>query len=373
MPVRKIKHLKAFWAERPLCYLPRHPGVPVPRFPVPEFAVLGIPVPRIPASGIPVPGILVPEGRAALAATPRRGRSRGRLMAGRFRPPGPGRTAPGRTARGRTAPGRMAAGRMVADRMTADPDARRGRDGRGRRAAPERRAATAREAGPHHAKGCPAVAPRRGAAAGPPGRGHVAGRPGSRRAGSLAGQPGSRAGRPRAAGRDRLAGRPRLASSAPGMAWAADRPGPAMVPNRRPAPGPGTLRPDFRAAVERSPYGPRRAAVRSSRREKRRAKRLVVRCEKRLVVRRPRSAGERPREHPRTPGASWSPEGRRTRGTWPRPRGLACARRGERRSGHLANTRWSASVPVPASGSARTPPPGAGDQRAAGDATFRPW
>ena len=285
-------------------------------------------------------------------------------MAGRFRPAGPGRPAPGRTA-----PGQMAADRMAADRMAADPGARRGRDGRGRRAAPERRAATARAAGPHHAEGCPAVAPRRGAAAGPPGMGHVAGRPGSRRAGSLAGQPGSRAGRPRAAGRDRLAGRPRLASSAPGMAWAAeaaDRPGPAMVPNRRPAPGPGTLRPDFRAAVERSPYGPRRAAVRSSRREKR--------CEKRLVVRRSRSAGERPREHPRTPGASWSPEGRRTRGTWPRPRGLACARRGERRSGHLANTRWSASVPVPASGSAPgTPPPGAGDQRAAGDATFRPW
>jgi hypothetical protein len=263
--------------------------------------------------------------------------------------------------------------------MAADRDARRGRDGRGRMAAPERRAAPAREPGPHHAEGCPAVAPRRGAAAGPPGTGHVAGRPGSRRAGSLAGQPGSRVGRHRAAGRDRLAGRPRLASSAPGMTWAAEaagRPGPAVVPSRSLAPGPGTLRPDIRAGVERSPYGLRRAAVRSSRRERRRVvhreKRRVVHREKRRVVHRPRSAGGRPRGHPRTPGASWSPEGRRTRGTWPHPRSPACARRGERRSGHLANTRSSASVPVPAPGPARGTPPGAGDQRAAGDATFRP-
>jgi hypothetical protein len=266
---------------------------------------------------------------------------------------------------------RMAADRMAADRMAADRGARRGRDGRGRRTAPERRAATACGAGPHHAEGCPAVAPRRGAAAGPPGTGHVTGRPGSRRAGSLAGQPGSRV------GRDRLVGRPRLASPAPGMTWAAeaaDRPGPAVVPSRRLAPGPGTLRPDIRAAVERSRYGPRRAAPRSSRRAKRRVERRVVHRAKRRVVRqavhRPRSAGGRPREHPRTPGASWSPEGRRTRGTWPRPWSPACARRGERRSGHLANTRSSASVPVP--GPAPGTPPGAGDQRAAGDATFRP-
>ena len=300
-----------------------------------------------------MPRFPVPEGRAALAATRRMGRIRERLTAGRFRSPDPARMAPAR---------------MAAARMAAARGARRGRDGRGRRAAPERRAAKARGAGPHHAEGCPAVAPRRGAAAGPPGTGHVAGRPGSRRAESLAGRPGSRGGRHRAAGRDRLAGRPRLASSAPGMTWAAeaaDRPGPAVVPSRRLAPGAGTLRPDIRAALERSPYGPRRPTPRSSRREKRR----VVR----RVVRRPRSAGGRPREHPRTSGASWSPEDRRTRETWSRPRSPACARRGEHRSGHLANTRSSASVPVPAPGPAPgTPPPGAGDQRAAGDATLRP-
>jgi hypothetical protein len=309
--------------------------------PVPEFAV-----PEIPVPGILVPGILVPEGRAALAATRRMGRSPERQTAGRSRSPTPAQTAAARTAAARTAAARTAAAR----------GARRGRDGRGRRAALERRAATARGAGPHHAGGSPAVAPYRGAAAGPPGTGHVAGRPGSHRAGSLAGQPGSRAGRrraagrhraagqDRAAGRNRLAGRPRLASSVPGMTWAAEatsRPGPAVVPSPRLARGPGTLRPGIRAAVERSP------------------------C-----------AAGRPREHPRTPrtpGASWSPEGRRTRETWPRPRSPARARRGERRSGHLANTRWSVSAPVPAPGPAPgTPPPGAGDLRADVGATFRP-
>ena len=305
-------------------------------------------------------------------------RSREQLTAGRLRPPGPARMAPARPAAAHMAPTWMAATRAGPARV-----ARRGRDGRGRRAAPEPRAATDREAGPHHAGSSQAVELCRGAAAGPPGTGHAAGRPGSRRAGNPAGQPGSRAGRihaagqHRAAGRDRaagrngLAGRPRLASSAPGMTWAAetaDRPGPAVVPSRLLAPGPGSLRSDIRAALERSPYGPRRAAPRSSRREKR----LVVGREKRPVVRCPRSAGGRPRELPRTPGASWSPEGRRTRRTWPRPRSPACARRGERRSGHLANTRSSASAPVPAPGPAPRTPPGACDQRADGGATFRP-
>jgi hypothetical protein len=307
--------------------------------PVPEFAVPEIPVPEIPVPEILVRGILVPEGRAALAATRRMGRSRERPTAARSRSSAPTQTAAARTAAARTA--------------AAARGARRGSDGRGRRAALERRAATARGAGPHHAGGSPAVAPCRGAAAGPPGTGHVAGRPGSHRAGSLAGQPGSRAGRrraagrhraagqDRAAGRERLAGRPRLASSAPGMTWAAEatsRPGPVVVPSPRLARGPGTLRPGIRAAVERSP------------------------C-----------AAGRPREHPRTPGASWSPEGRRTRETWPRPRSPARARRGERRSGHLANTRWSVSAPVPAPGPAPgTPPSGAGDLRAGVGATFRP-
>ncbi|MGH3205534.1 MAG: hypothetical protein ACRDOA_17330, partial [Streptosporangiaceae bacterium] len=68
---------------------PRHPGVPVRRFPVPEFAV---------------PGIPVPEGRAALAATRRMGHSRERLAAGRFRSPAPAQTAPARTAAAQTAP-----------------------------------------------------------------------------------------------------------------------------------------------------------------------------------------------------------------------------------------------------------------------------
>ena len=279
----------------------------MPRFPDPELAVpvLGIPVPGIPVPGIPVPGIPDPEGRAAKAATRRMGRSRERLTAGRLRSPGPARMAPTRmaaqTAAAQTGPAR---------------GARRGRDRRGRRAALEHRTATARGAGPHHAGGSPAIAPRRDEAAGPPGTGRVAGRPGSHRAGSLAWQAGSRAGRDRAGGRDRAAGRhrrvgkPRLASSAPGMTWAAeagDRPGPVVVPSQGPARGPGTLRPGIRAEVERSPCGPRRAAPRSGCREMRR---VVGREEHR-----PPSAAGRPREHPRRLGASWSLEGRRTRET----------------------------------------------------------
>jgi hypothetical protein len=321
----------------------------VPRFPVPEF-----PVPEFAVPGIPVLGVLVPEGRAALAATRRVGRNRERLTAGWFRSPAP-------------AWARMAAARTAATRAAPARGARRGRDGRGRRAAPEHRAATARGAGPHHAEGPPAIAPRPGEAAGPPGTEHVAGHRGSRRAGSLAGQKGYQPRRARAAGRHRLVGRPHLASSAPGMTWAAEpaRPGLTVVPSRRLARGPGSLRPGIRGAVERYPCGPRRAAPRSSRHELRQ----VVRREKR----RPPPAAGRPREHLRTPGVSWSPEDRQTRETWPRPRSPACARRGERRSGHLANTRSSASAPVRAPGPARgTRPPGAGDQRAGGGATFRP-
>ena len=293
----------------------------MPRFPVPDLAVpvlgipvlgipvLGIPVLGIPVLGIPVPGIPVPEGRAAKAATRRMGRSRERLTAAQRRSPGPARMAPARTAAAQMAATRMAATRMAATRAAAR-GVRRGTDRRGRRAAPEHRAATARGAGPHHAGDSSAVAPRRDEAAGPPGTGYVAGRPGSHRAGSLARQAGSRAGRDRAAERPRRVGRPRLVSSAPGMTWAAeagDRPGSAVVPSRGPAQGPGTLRPDIRAEVERSPCGPRRAAPRSGCREMRR----VVGREKR----RPPSAAGRPREHPRRLAASWSLEGRRTRET----------------------------------------------------------
>jgi hypothetical protein len=271
-------------------------------------------------------------------------------MAGRLRSPtlapapAPARMAAGRMAAGRMAAGRMAAGRMAAGRMAAGRGARSERDGRGRRAAPERPAATARGAEPHHAGGAPAVAPGRGAAADPPGTGHETGRLGSRRT-----------------------GRPRLASSAPGMTWAAegaDRPGPAVVPSRCPARAPGTVRPGIRAAMERSPCRRWRAAPDSGRRGMRR----VVR----RVQRRPPRAARRLRERPRTPGTSWFPEGCRTRETWLLPRSPACARREERRSGHLANTRSSASAPVPAPGPAPGTPPGAGDQRADGGATFWP-
>ena len=283
------------------------------------------------------------------------GRSRGRLTAGWFRSPAPGRTAQG---------------------------ARRGRDGRVRRASPEHRAATPRGAGPRHARGSRAAAPRPGAAAGPreaagpPGTGSLDGRRGSRGAGSLDGRPGSRGagsldgqrgsrgagsldGRPgsRWAGRRRAAGTPRLASSAPGMTWAAgaaDQSGPA-VPNRRPPPGPGALRPGIRAAVARSLRAPPRAAPRSACRQLRRP---------------PSAAGTPPLEHLGTPGLAWSPGQRRSRGIG--PRSLACARRGERRSGHPANTRSSVSASVPAPGPAPgTPPPGAGDRRGGG-ATSRP-
>ncbi len=256
-------------------------------------------------------------------------RSRGRPTAGRFRSPAPGRTAQG---------------------------ARRGRDGRVRRAVPEHRAATPRGAGLRHARGSRAAAPRPGAAAepreaaGPPGTGSLDGQPGSHGAGSLDGQPGSHG-----AGTLRAAGTPHLASSAPGMTWAAgaaDHSGPA-APNRRPPPGPGALRADIRAAVARSPCAPPRAAPRSACREMRRP---------------PSAAGTPPLERLGTPGLAWPPAQRRSRGIGPRrPRSLACARRGERRSGHPANTRSSVSAPLAVPGPARrTPPPGAGDRRGGG-------
>ena len=329
--------------DRPDLVLPRHLELPVPEvaapgLPVPGLPALGLPAPRLPALGLPALGLPVPEGRAALAASRGVDRSRDRLTAGRFRSPtlGPA-LGPAR------ALARMAAGRMAAAR-----GARSERDGRGRRAAPERPAATARGAGPHHARGAPAVAAGRGAAADPHGTRHGSGRLGSRRP-----------------------GRPRLASSAPGMTWAAeaaDRPGPAVVPSRRPARGPGTVRPGIRAAMERSPCHRWRAAPDLGRRGMRR---VVRRAQRRPPRTAPRAAG-RPRERPRAPGTSWCPEGCRTRETWLLPRSPACARRGERRSGHPANTRSSASAPVPAPGPAPRTPPGAGDQRADGDATFRP-
>jgi hypothetical protein len=303
--------------------LPRHPGLPVP-----GLLVLGLPV---------------PEGRAALAASRGADRSRDRLTAGRFRSPALGPVLVlARMAEGRMAEGRMAEGRMAA------LAARSERDGRGRRAAPERPAATARGAVPHHAGGAPAVAAGRGAAADPHGTGRGTARLESRRT-----------------------GRPRLASSVPGMTWAAEaagRPGPAVVPSRRPARGPGTVRPGTRVAMERSPCRRWRAAPDSGRRGMRW---VVRRAHRRPPRAAPRAAG-RPRERPRMPGTSWCPEGCRTRETWLLPRSPACARRGERRSGHPANTRSSASAPVPAPGPAPRTPPGAGDQRAGGGATFRP-
>ena len=314
--------------DRPSLVLPGHLELPVP-----EVAALGPPV---------------PEGRAALAASRGVDRSRDRLTAGRFRSPALGPALALVPALG-PAPARMAAGRMAVAR-----GARSERDGRGRRAAPERPAATARGAGPHHARGAPVVAAGRGAAADPHGTRHGSGRLGSRRP-----------------------GRPRLASSAPGMTWAAEaagRPGPAVAPSRRPARGPGTVRRGIRAAVERSPCHRRRAAPDLGRHGMRRVVRRVVRRAQRRPPRTaPRAAG-RPRERPRAPGTSWCPEGCRTRETWTwlLPRSPACARRGERRSGHPANTRSSASAPVPAPGPAPRTPPGAGDQRADGGVTFRP-
>ncbi len=183
-------------------------------------------------------------------------RSRERLTAGRSRCPALGRSA---------------------------RDARRGRNGRCRRTAPEHRTATPRAA-PRHARGFWAAArlgaaPRLGAAAGlaaaagpreaadPLGTGSLDGSPWSRGAGRLDGQRGSRG-----AGRRRAAGPPRLASSAPGMTWAAgpaDQFGP-VAPNWGPHPGPGALRPGIRAMVARYPCVPSRAA-RSACREMRRA------------------------------------------------------------------------------------------------------
>jgi hypothetical protein len=287
------------------------PRAPVPRVPVPAFPVLEFVVP-----GIPVPAGRAGRAGRALAATRRMGRGRECLAADPFRSPNPvpfrSRTPVPALALAPAPALVPASGQMAAARV-----ARRGADGRGRRAPPERRGATARGAGPHHVGGSPAVAPCRGAAAGPPGMEPVAGRPGSRRA-----------------------GRPRLASSAPGTTWAAEAagpPDPAVVPSRGPARRPGTLRPGIRAAVERSPWG----------------------------------AG-RPRGNRRTPGAAPSPGGRRTREIRPRLRSPAGARREERRSGHLANTRSSVSAlrraPGPPPG---TPPPGAGARRADGGATFR--
>ena len=235
--------------------------------------------------------------------------------------------------------------------------ARRRGDRPGRRAAPERRAAVARGAGPRHARGSPAMAARWAVtAAGPHGTGHVAGHRGHLRAGSRA-------------GRHRRAGRPRLASSVPGRTWVAaagGRPGREAVPSRCLARDLDTVRPGIRAVVARSPCGPRRAAPRPGRRELRQtvrpAKRRVVRPAKRRVVRgelrrvprrgkrRPQSAGGRPRECHRTPGASSAPGRRRTRQTWPRPERPACPRRGERRSSHPVNTRSSGPAPVAAHG-----------------------
>jgi hypothetical protein len=287
-------------------------------------------------------------------------RSRERLTAVRSRFPAPGRTA---------------------------RDARRGRDGRVRRAAPEHRAATPR-AGLRHAQGSRAAAHLAGAprlveaahlaatgpreVADPPGPGSLDGQPESRGAGSLEGrrrargagtpegQRGARgteslAGRPGApgTGRRRGAGPPRLASSGPGMTWAPGAGGQwgPTAANWCPHPGPGPLRPDVRATVARSPGVPPRAG-RSACREMRRPA---------------RAAGTSP-EHLGGPGLAWSPGQCRSRGIVPRrARRLACARRGECRSGHLANTRSSGSVPVPVPGPIPgTPPPGAGDRRGGG-------
>jgi hypothetical protein len=303
------------------------------------------------------PGFRGPRGRGALAAARRTDRSRERLTAVRSRFPASGRTA------------------------------RDARHGRVRRAAPEHRAATPR-AGPRHARGSWAAAHLGGAphrveaahpaatgpreAADPPGPGSLDGQPESRGVGSLEGRrktrgaetregqrkargAGTPEGQPKApgTGRRRGAGRPRLASSGPRMTWAPGAVGPwgPAAANRGPHPEPGALRPGVRATVARSPGVPPRAA-RSACRE---------------MPRPPRAAGTPP-EHLGNPGSAWSPGQRRSRGIVPRrARRLARARRGERRSDHLANTRSSGSGPVPASGpTPGTPPPGAGDRRGRG-------
>jgi hypothetical protein len=246
-------------------------------------------------------------------------RSRGRLTAGRFRWPGPDRTT--------SAPVPVLAAAM----------------------------AVARGAGPRHAKGSPAMAARRAVtAAGPRGTEHVAGHRGHLRAGSRA-------------GRHHRAGRPRLASAVPGRTWVAaagGRPGWAAVPSRCLARVLArvldAVRPGIRAVVARSPYGPRRAVPRPGRREVRQlvrpAKRQVMRGESRRVPwrgkRRPQSAGGRPRERHRAPGAWSALGGRRTRRIWPRPESPASPRRAERRSGHPVNTRSSGPAPVAAHGRA---------------------
>jgi hypothetical protein len=260
-------------------------------------------------------------------------------------------------------------------------DARRGRNGRCRRTAPEHWTATPRAA-PRHVRGFWAAArlgaaPRLGAAAGlaaaagpreaadPLGTGSLDGSPWSRGAGRLDGSPWSRgAGSLEGqrgslgAGRRRAAGPPRLASSAPGRTWAAgpgDQFGP-VAPNQCPHPGPGALRPGIRAMAARYPCVPSRAA-RSADREMRRA---------------PSAAGTSP-EHLGIPGLAfspgqWSPGQCRSRGIVPcRPRSVGCARRGERRSDHPPNTRSSGPAPVPVPGLIPgTPPPGTGDRRGGG-------
>ncbi len=269
-------------------------------------------------------------------------RSRERLTVGRSRC-----LAPGRSAR----------------------DARRGRNGRFRRTAPEHRTAIPRAA-PRHVRGFWAAArlgaaPRLGAAAGlaaaagpreaadPLGTGSLDGSPCSRGAGRLDGQRGSLG-----AGRRRAAGPPRLASSAPGRTWAAgpaDQFGP-VAPNWGPHPGPGALRSGIRAMVARYPCVPSRAA-RSAGREMRRA---------------PSAAGTSP-EHLGIPGLAfspgqWSPGQCRSRGIVPcRPRSVGCERRGERQLDHPPNTRSSGPAPVPVPGLIPgTPPPGTGDRRGGG-------
>jgi hypothetical protein len=194
----------------------------------------------------------------------------------------------------------------------------------------------------------------------PPGPGSLDGQRRARGAGTPEGQRGARgAGTPegqrgaRGAGRRRGAGPLRLASSGPWMTWAAGARGqwgPAAA-NRCPHPRAGAVRPGVRATVARSPGVPPRAA-RSACHEMRRSL---------------RAAGTSP-EHLGGPGPAWSPGQCRSRGIVPRrARRLACARRGECRSGHLANTRSSGSVPVPAPGPIPgTSPPGAGDRRGGG-------
>jgi hypothetical protein len=247
--------------------------------------------------------------------------------------------------------------------------ARDARHGRVRRAAPEHRAATPR-AGLRHAQGSRAAAHLGGTphlgeaahraatgpreAADPPGPGSLDGQPESRGAETLARQPG-----PRGTRRRRGAGPPRLASSGPRMTWVAGTVGPwgpaaanrCPHPYPGPGPGPGALRPGVRATAARSPGVPSRVA-RSACREMRRP---------------PRAAGTSP-ERLGGLGRARSPGQCRSRGIAARhARRLACARRGERRSGHLANTRLSGSVPVPAPGpTPGMPPPGAGDRQGGG-------